>query len=305
MQYMYKNKANKLSYRDRLNVIKQWNSGRKPARIKEYFDISRQTVYNIIKKYQEQGVYGLQDQRPGILEESLNPKFYANIVALRKTYGWSAGMLEKHFKEKGFSVSHNKINRVIKREGLTRRKMGKRSKPKYVSYEADNINDQWHIDWSKDPLSKKELLAIIDDKSRFIVFAGLFNSASAENSALGLRGAIKKYGAPKELVSDNGSHFKNVHSKKTPCEPLKKVEKEFNIKHVFIRAHYPQSNGKIERWFGSYKTEFKYMNHPDVKDFYTWVVYYNYERRHQSLDYNTPAYEYLGVPPRECKVNVG
>lgn len=305
MLYMYKNKGNKLSYRDRLNVIKQWNSGRKPSRIKEYFDISRQTVYDIIKKYQKEDVYGLQDHKPGILEVPLNPKFHANVLALRKSYGWSAGMIEKYFKRKGFSVSHNKINLIVKREGLTRKKMGKKTKPKYIRYEAENKNDQWHIDWSTDPLTKKNLLAIIDDKTRFIVFAELFNSASGENSAVGLQKAIDKYGSPKELVSDNGSHFKNVHSKKISCEPLKKIEDKYGIKHIFIRAHYPQSNGKIERWFGSYKMEFKYMNHPDVKDFYTWVVYYNYQRPHQSLDYDTPANEYLGIPPRECKVNVG
>ena len=171
--------------------------------------------------------------------------------------------------------------------------MGKRERPKYVRYEADNINDQWHIDWSVDPLTKKNLLAILDDKSRFIVFAGLFDSASAENSAIGLRKAIMTYGAPKELVSDNGSHFKNVHSKRTPCEPVKKVELEFGIKHIFIRANHPQSNGKIERWFGSYKGEFKIMRHPDVYDLHTYVKFYNFERIHQSLGYETPARIFL------------
>ena len=47
-------------------------------------------------------------------------------------------------------------------ESLKRTKMGKRKKPKYVSYEANECNDQWHIDWSFDPHSKLNLLAIID-----------------------------------------------------------------------------------------------------------------------------------------------
>ncbi len=294
MQYMYINKSNKLCYRDRLNIIKQYNSGRSAFRIAKHFKISKRTVYYILTNFKKDSVYALEDHKPGPLRMPLHPQFYANVVKIRKRTSWGSCRIEKYFKSKGFSVTHNKINEVIKLEGLTRKKMGKQTRPKYISYEADENDDQWHIDWSKDPVSKKELLAIIDDKSRFIVFAGLFNSASAENSAIGLQAAIDRFKAPKELVSDNGSHFKNLH-KKIPCEPMKKVEEKYDIKHVFIRAHYPQSNGKIERWFGSYKGEFPLMEHPDVHDCMTWVEYYNFERIHQSLNYETPAHIYLGV----------
>jgi transposase InsO family protein len=292
---MYINKNNKLSKSDRFKIVKHFHNGRYVTDIAKRFGISRTTVYNIIGKYRLVGSYGLQDHKPGRLRVALNPSFYANIVDLRKKNNWGACRIEKYFNRKGFSVSHNKINQVIQYEGLTRKKLGKKCKPSYVSYEVENINDQWHIDWSIDPLSKKYLLAIIDDKSRFIVYAGLFDRSTGENSAIGLQNAIDIYGAPKEIVSDNGSHFKKVKSIKTPCEPVKQVEEKYGIKHIFIRAYHPQSNGKIERWFGSYKGEFPKMNHPDVKDLITWVKYYNFERLHQSLDYETPAYVYLGV----------
>lgn len=292
---MYINKNNKLSKSDRFKIVKDFHNGRYVTDIAKRFGISRTTVYNIICKYRLDGSYGLEDHKPGRLRVALNPSFYANIVDLRKKNNWGACRIEKYFNRKGFSVSHNKINQVIQYEGLTRKKLGKKCKPSYVSYEVENINDQWHIDWSIDPLSKKYLLAIIDDKSRFIVYAGLFDRPTGENSAIGLQNAIDIYGAPKEIVSDNGSHFKKVKSIKTPCEPVKQVEEKYAIKHIFIRAYHPQSNGKIERWFGSYKGEFPKMNHPDVKDLITWVKYYNFERLHQSLDYETPAYVYLGV----------
>ena len=238
--------------------------------------------------------HGLEDHKPGPLRTALNPSFYANILEIRKKSGLGACSIEKYFKKKGFSVSHNKINQVLQYEKLTYKKMGKRKKPKYIRYEADNINDQWHIDWAIDPLTKKHLLAIIDDKSRFIVFAGLFESANAENSAFGLQEAINKRGAPKELVSDNGAHFKDIPNKCVNKE-LSKVEEKYGIKHIFIRPGYPQSNGKIERWFGSYKIEFPRMNYDKVTDCMSWVQYYNFERLHQSLDYETPAHVYLGV----------
>lgn len=95
-------------------------------------------------------------------------------------------------------------------------------------------------------------------------------------------------------MTDNGSHFKNIN-KKVPNKPLEELEKKYGIKHVFIRAGYPQSNGKIERLFGSYKGEFPRMQHPKVTDCMSWIHYYNFERLHQSLEYDTPAYRYLGV----------
>lgn len=297
IEKMYVNKGNKLSYRDRLKILRWHMSGRSPTWVSRKFGISRQTVYVILRKFSKHSVYGLEDHRPGARRETLNPVFYANVVDLRKTMGWGACRIQRYFKSKGFSVPHSRINKVIQIEDLTLPKYGKKKRPKYISYEAENCNDQWHMDWSIDPLTKRHLLAIIDDKSRFVVFAGLFDSANAENTCIGLEKAISTYGAPKEIVTDNGSHFKNIH-KKIPCEPLEKLEKRHSIKHVFIRAGYPQSNGKIERFFGSYKMEFPRMNYAKVTDCLTWVHFYNFERLHQSLDYKIPAQVYL-----KCQLN--
>lgn len=299
MNYMYINKSNKLDYRARLGIVKRLLAGWSVSKIARQFDISRQAVYDIRRRYRKEDVYGLEDHKPGCFRVPLNPSFYANVVELRGKHCWGACRIERYFMKKGFVVSHNKINQVIQYECLTRKKMGKHGKPKYVRYEAENINDQWHVDWSRDPLTKKNLFAVLDDKSRFVVFAGLFDSANAENTVIGLRMAIERYGHPKEIVSDNGSHFKNIHQR-TVNKLLKDLEKEYGIKHIFIRAGHPQSNGKIERWFGSYKGEFPLMNHPDVTDCLSWVSYYNHERLHQSLDYDTPADRYLG-----CQVNTG
>jgi transposase len=298
MKKMYVNKANKLTYRDRLKILKKKIlQGWPVVKIAEKHNVTRKTVYKILKTYKLQGLFGLQDKIPGNLRTALNPEFYDMTIKKRKETGWGACRLERYFKDQGFSVSHNKINQIIKYEELTNNRMGKREKSKYVKYEAPENNYQWHIDWSIDPLTKKKLIAIIDDKSRFIVYANLFNSATAENSAIALQSAIDTFGAPKELVSDNGLHFKKSHKEKIPCKPLKEVEEKYGIKHIFIRPYYPQSNGKIERWFGSYKMEFKRMNHPKVHDCLTWVHFYNFERLHQSLDYDTPAQRYLDCNP--------
>lgn len=294
MQFMYVNKSTKLDYRSRLAVIKRIDAGWKKKDIAKRLKISRQTVYQIFKRYLRDDVYGLEDHKPGPLPIPLNPNFYANVINIRKKVGLGACGIEKYFRKRGFLVSHNKINQILQQENMINKKMGKRKRPKYIRYEAENCNDQWHIDWSIDPLTKKHLFAAIDDKSRFIVYAGLFDSADAKNTVIGLSVAIRRYGIPKEIVSDNGAHFKDIPNNQVNKE-LKELEDKHGIKHVFIRPGYPQSNGKIERWFGSYKIEFPRMNYDKVTDCLSWVTYYNYERLHQSLDYETPAHVYLGV----------
>lgn len=293
---MYINKRNKLSYRDRLRIIKQHQCyHRKPTQLAKQYGVSRQTIYDIISRYKRDGLHGLEDHKPGRRDIPINPKFYEHVVQLRNIHDWGAMRIRAYAKKKGFAVSSYQIHKVIKRESTLRKKLGKRMKPKYCSYVADECNDLWHMDWSIDPLSKKKLLAVQDDKSRFIVFAGLFDEATAENSAVGLQNAIRRYGIPKQVVTDNGSHFKKPHSKGVVVSPLREIEEKHNINHIFIRPYYPQSNGKIERMFGSYKIEFPRMNHPKVRDCISWMHYHNFERLHQSLNYETPAHVYLGV----------
>jgi len=300
MKKMYKNSRNKLDYRARFRIIKRLEVyGNRPSKIAKDYKISRQTVYDIHKRFKKEGLTGLQDHRPGPLETSMNAKFYDYVVQIRKTTDWGAIRLKAFFEKEGFSVSSFQINKIIKKESSLRRKMGKRAKPKYVRYEAENCDDLWHTDWSQDPHSGKKLLVYQDDKSRFIVYAGLFDEATAENSAIGLQKAIDVYGAPKQIVSDNGSHFKKPHSKGVVVSPLREVEEKYGIQHIFIRPYHPQSNGKIERMFGSYKMEFPRMEHPKVHDCLSWMHYHNVERIHQSLGYETPAEVYL-----KCKDNI-
>lgn len=196
---MYENTKNKLTYRARLKIVKQSFYIKNIAKIARINHVSRQTVYDVIRRFEETGVYGLEDHRPGARRDTLNPSFYANIVDLRKKHGWGACRIQKHFNILGYRVSHNKINSVIQLENLTNTKLGKVYKRKYIRYEAENNNDQWHMDWSMDPLTKKYLLAIIDDKSRFVVFAGLFDSASAENTVMGFDKAITTLARQKKL----------------------------------------------------------------------------------------------------------
>ena len=82
------------------------------------------------------------------------------------------------------------------------------------------------------------------------------------------------------------------------AEALADFLKPYEINHIHGRAHHPQTQGKIERYHKSMKSIvklntffFPWELEQAIADF---VVYYNHERYHESLDNVTPADVYFG-----------
>ena len=162
--------------------------------------------------------------------------------------------------------------------------MNKRKRPsqiKFVKYEWPKPNMLWHTDWSDCPFTGKKLIAFIDDYSRFIVHAEYFENATTENTILAFKNAISRYGKPENILTDNGVQFRT----NGPFEEFCKLN---GIKHILGRVHHPQTNGKIERWFGTYKMEFQ----PQRWTLNEFVDIYNNERLHQGIGYKTPRERY-------------
>ena len=93
------------------------------------------------------------------------------------------------------------------------------------------------------------------------------------------------------IISDNGPQF------------IAKDFKEFiricGMTHVRTSPYYPQSNGKIERWFKTLKGECIRITTPlTVEDarrlVAEFVTYYNTVRLHSAIAYITPADKLAG-----------
>lgn len=150
-----------------------------------------------------------------------------------------------------------------------------------------------HTDWTTCPITGKQLIAFIDDHSRFIVGYGFYNGATTENTLNCFYRFLFEHGIiPYAIIADRGSHFyanKIGRKKKGKCK-FQIILEEMGIKHIVARAHHPQTNGKIERWFGTYKREFNER----FKNIDEYVKFYNYERPHQRLSYKRPAEIFFG-----------
>jgi putative transposase len=253
--------------------------------VAELKKIPKQTLYNWINAYNKFGEEGLENHKPGSKETIINPDFEQRVLCKWKERKRSAHKLWICLKMEGYNVSERQIQKIFRKHGL---KMNLRKRPsqiKFVKYEWPKPNMLWHTDWTVCPFTGKQLIAFIDDYSRFIVYAEYFDNATTENTLISFKKAIKKYGRPEAILTDNGTQFTPARTEKGPfslfCE-------EQGILHILGRIHHPQTNGKIERWFGTYKQEFK-ASEDTLK---TFVKFYNEERLHQGINYGVPLERY-------------
>ena len=255
--------------------------------------ISRISVWKIKKRYEKDGDYGLKDHKPGRLFEPLNSKFYDLIIQEWKKYKCGARKLHAILKKKGFKVSLRKISQVLIKEDL-QKPCPKRKKPRrYKRYEWPLPNYMWHTDWhviKAEKLRGNKIIAYLDDCARKVM-GYCMGAENTRNSLFALYSAIEtNLVTPFILNSDHGSQFiANKYDKKgNATHEFQEALKELGIKFVPSKIRHPQTNGKLERFFGILDTEFD-ERFKDLDEFIEW---YNNERPSEAVDYMTPNEAY-------------
>lgn len=202
-------------------------------------------------------------------------------------------------KDMGFQVSKNRIERLYyKVMGLQAvmpgRHTSKRNKAHKVypyllrNLEVERPNQVWAIDITYIPMHKGFMykVAIIDLYSRYIVNWSVSNSMDAEWCKETLEEAIDKHGCPEIINTDQGSQFTSEVFTKAVLS--KEIRLSMDGKGRAI------DNAFIERFWRSLKYEKIYLNPPkDGTELYLlcaeYLEYYNYQRRHTSLEDQVPA----------------
>jgi putative transposase len=157
----------------------------------------------------------------------------------------------------------------------------------------DHPNQVWSIDITYYRMKRgfMYMVAIIDWYSRYIVGFELSNTLDKTFVIEAIQKAIRQYGKPEIMNSDQGIQF-------TSDEYINLL-KNNNVKISMDGKGRALDNQRIERFFRSYKWEKLYLEECETvrhlrqitKDY---VNHYNHWRPHQSLDYRTPAEYYYG-----------
>ena len=276
----------KLNFKKRVWIVKQYQKGVPVSTLALAQKINRSAVYQIINKHKKYGIDGLKDHKTGRSPTVLNQNAVIMILDIRRRFGYGAVRIEQMLKRKGFSISHRQIEKVLIRNNMVVPNLKKRKPRKWVRYELPNPNDLWHTDWSYDPFTGKNISVFIDDRTRLITSFGVFKRATAKNAVALLRFGIAEYGKPKAVMTDHGAQYYANHPNADQNNTeFRKYLNIFGIKHYLAPVNRPQTNGKVERFFLTYKTEYITKTFTDVNAF---MQHYNEQRLHMSLHYKTP-----------------
>jgi len=195
-------------------------------------------------------------------------------------------------KRGGQKVNRKRIVRVWQKFGLqVPRSMKTRKRvrePQPVMPVATRPNEVWTYDFvfDRDAAGRRlKLLTLMDEFTReglAIRVAPSFKSAQVKEV---LREVGAMGGYPQFLRSDNGSEF--------IAGIIKEFLAENNIKAVYIEPGSPWQNGKGESFNGKFRDECLRMEifgnwHEAEVIAEQWRKFYNTERPHSSLSYQTP-----------------
>jgi putative transposase len=178
-------------------------------------------------------------------------------------------------------LPHNTIHMVLKEAGRALPEPSKQRRRKWVRYEREHSMSLWHMDW-KQLWDGRWWIAVMDDASRLIMSHGVFQEATAENTLHILKQAIAKHGCPHEILTDRGSQFyaNEGERKEKGISQFEAFLAEKRIKHLLCRVNHPQTNGKLERFYGVY--EQKQYQFKSIDEYVNW---HNMIKPHMSLNW--------------------
>jgi putative transposase len=201
----------------------------------------------------------------------------------------------------GVKLPHNKIHMILKEAGRALPQPSKQTRRKWVRYEREHSMSLWHTDWTQ--LDSGEWwIAYEDDASRLIVGYGVFHEATAEHTIHVLKQSITKYGRPREILTDRGSQFyaNEGERREKGISQFEAYLAEQGIKHILCRVNHPQTNGKLERFYGVYD-----QKQHQFKSIDEYVHWHNEIKPHLSLNIEaleTPIQAFhRKQPPKEEK----
>ena len=276
-------------------IIRQLNKNTPIKEIAAVMRVTERRIYQIQKQYRETGKPP-ELKRAGRKPKPIERKTEQIILNAYKTYKLSPVILEKLIeRDYIIHIPHNTIYKVLLKHSLVEENMNKKKRRKWVRYERTHSMSLWQGDWKR--LDEKWIIAFMDDSSRLITCYGVFDNATTENTIKVLKEGFAEYGIPDEILTDHGTQFVAAKNREKAKHSFKEFLEKNGVKHILTRINHPQTNGKIERFFGL--MEQKLFEFNSIDEFVDW---YNFVKPHMSLNFDeleTPYQAFLRKLPAE------
>ena len=187
------------------------------------------------------------------------------------------------------AVSPSSVYRVLREAGRLDRWNPKPSKKGTGFKQPAAPHRHWHTDIAYVNLGGTfyYLISVLDGHSRFLIHWELRESMTELDVEIVLQRAREAYpDARPRIISDNGSSF--------IARDFKRFIREAGMTDVRTSPYYPPSNGKIERWHKTLKSEAIRRYQPAEPEegrvvIDRFVQHYNHVRLHSAVGYVAPC----------------
>lgn len=264
------------------------------------YGISRPTGYKWLKRYE--GGEALEDRsrRPNRSPNRIEPEVEQEILDIRaENPGWGAKRIQCILDRRGCESLPcvKTVNNVLNRNGCISPEESAKRKP-YQRFEKDACNKLWQTDFKGEFRMADQRycypLTILDDHSRFSI--AIVPRLSTENVVIpAFQTVFSEFGLPDAILSDNGAQFAGFRNGYTQFE---KWLMSLDVLPIHGRVRHPQTQGKIERFHRTMKSELLQhtvmRNIDDAEEkFALWRRRYNEQRPHEALGMRCPAEVYI------------
>ncbi len=288
----------------RLRLVKLHTEESIPvSEISQETGVSQDTLHCWLARYKSGGEAGLHpgySGRPGREQIPAGVK-RAMADAKRAEPTWGVTKISQFLRRVlHLPGSPETVRRTLRAERLIESKPPRPAKmpdkPRF--FERSTPNQMWQSDIFTFRLGGKNayLIGFIDDYSRFIVSLGVFRSQTAEHVLETYRRGVGEYGAPREMLTDNGRQYTSWRGSTKFEQELKKDR----VKHIRSQPHHPMTLGKIERFWQNVNNEFlrraQFDSFEQAQErIALWVKHYNHRRPHQGIGGMCPADRFFEV----------
>jgi len=297
-----------MTVKQRLVVLDTWiRSGLAAKDFSALVGISTHTLYKWKRRFEEDGPAGLQDRGPGRRPGSRMPPETRRAIVMMKQAHPEWGQDRIHdvlVRTEGFGASPGAIGRVLEEEGYVVEDVPTKPHPPAVKrFERGKPNQLWQTDLFTFVLKRQNrrvhMVAFMDDHSRFIVGFGVHASSSGALVREVLEAAVANYGAPQEILTDNGTQYHTWRGKSA----FTKLLERRGIVQIIARPRHPQTLGKVERFWGTLWREcVERAVFIDLEDarrrIALFIDHYNFQRTHSGIDGLVPADRYFAAAPQ-------
>lgn len=206
----------------------------------------------------------------------------------------------KILRRKGFGWNHKRVYRVYCKLNLNQKRRAKKRIPQRVQqplFVPDQPNQVWSADFMSDSLyggKRFRTFNVIDDCNREVIAIEIDTSITGKRLIRVFERLRENRGLPDVLRVDNGPEFLSGD--------FTGWAESAGMIINYIQPGEPNQNAYIERFNRTYRNEvldlYLFNNLEEVREIsYWWMIDYNEQRPHDSLD-DLPPIEYMMKKPK-------